>query len=170
MNSKKAEALLEKYLKGETNLSEEKELKSFYSSRETPGSAEFDYFDYLNSKHAEAPLGKAFDSEIMSGIMDLQEEPTVKPLYQKYWLVAASLVLVLALGILYQSVIVKNEPVSQPVVADTFEDPERAFEETKKALLFISSRLNESNEYAAQLSKFQEGQEIIKQQEAAGIN
>ena len=41
-------------------------------------------------------------------------------------------------------------------------NPEKAFEETKRALLLISSRLNQTNEYTSQFSKFEESQKNLK--------
>jgi hypothetical protein len=81
----------------------------------------------------------------------------------KYWYAAASLFLVISASIIFKNEIIKEK---QPVLiaeTDTYEDPEKAFEETKRALLLISSKLNGTSEYASEFSKFEKSQSTLKQ-------
>lgn len=160
MNSKKAEELLEKYWAGETTLQEEEALKAFFKA-DTSAGTDAAYFNYLQHKSEENPLDASFDQEILE---KLSNPPTHRALYTSlsYWLVAASLALILSIGVIFRNEIFMTEAPPALVQADTFDDPAKAFEETKKALLFLSSKLNESSEYTSQLSKFDESQEILK--------
>ena len=162
MNSNKAEVLIENYWAGETNLQEEEALKAFFAS-EGLSHKDAAYFNYLQRKSMDDPLDKSFDEAILNKINQNSSASRLKVNSFSYWLVAASLALILSIGVILKNEIFKTEtPPPIIVQADTFDDPEKAFEETKKALLFLSSKLNESSEYTNQLSKFDESQEILK--------
>lgn len=162
MDSSKVEALLEKYWDGQTNQSEEVELKKFFYSKEGSSHKDAIYFNYLHSKSVHSPLDKDFDNEILQEINNSSRSKKTKVLSLRYWYVAASITALLSIGIIFKSQIIKKDP-PQVVAVDTYDDPQKAFEETKKALLLLSSKLNQSSEYAAQISKFEKSQEIIKQ-------
>lgn len=170
MNSKKVEALLKKYWDGDADQSEELELKKFFSSGEGASHADAVYFQYLDKKGTQNPIRNEFDEQILQQISESSDSGKSRSLSFRYWYVAASLAVITSVGIIFKSEIFKAEVKPEVVHIDTFEDPEKAFEETKKALLFLSSKLNQSNEYAAQLSKFEKGQEVLKQPPAAGTN
>ncbi len=163
MNSKKAEVLLEKYFNGETDLQEELELKEFFDSK---GSShpDADYFNYLRDKKEVTLPDQDFDEKILTLINETPAKAKVRSISRSYWYVAASLALLISVSIIFKNRIIK-ESTPQPVMVqvDTFDDPEKAFEETKKALLFLSSKLNESSEYATKFSKFEQSQEVVKQ-------
>jgi hypothetical protein len=164
MNSRKAEALLKKYWEGETDQHEEMELKEFFSSEKGHAHTDAEYFRHLDGKSNEDPLDAKFDEELLGLIGHAPTaEKSITGFSMKYWYVAASLALLLSLGIVFHKEIFKADAPPSMVQADTFEDPEKAFEETKKALLLLSSRLNKSNEYAAQFSKFEKSREVVKQ-------
>ena len=162
MNSKKAEALLKKYWNGETDQQEEQELKKFFSS-EISSHPDASYFNYLGNKREENLLDRSFDDKILELVNENPSKTKVRGISRSYWYVAASLTLLISVSIIFKNRI-HQEITSPPVVqVDTFEDPERAFEETKKALLFLSSKLNQSSEYATKFSKFEQSREVIKQ-------
>jgi hypothetical protein len=117
----------------------------------------------LQRKSAENPLDASFDEELLKKLNQNMPSSRIQSTSFRYWLVAASLALILSIGVIFRNEIFMTEAPSPIVQADTFDDPEKAFEETKKALLFLSSKLNESSEYTSQFSKFNEGQEILKQ-------
>lgn len=161
MNSKAAEAILKKYWAGETSREEELALKAFFAAK---GSAHKDaaYFNYLQKKASETSLGEAFDMEILNKLNQPALTPQPKISSIRYWLVAASLALIVSLGIIFKDQIFTTDAPPVLVQADTYDDPEKALEETKKALLFLSSKLNESGEYAGRFSKFEQSRETIE--------
>ncbi len=161
MNSKKAEALLKKYWEGSTSQKDENELKSFFSTKEGASHKDAEFFSYLNTKREDAPLDESFDDQIIESIHSNSQ--STRSIGIKFWYMAAAIALFLTVGIILKNSYTTKDTVPQTVMVDTYDDPQKAFEETKKALLFLSSKLNESSEYAAQLSKFEQSQEIIKQ-------
>lgn len=163
MDSKKAEALLRKYWEGKTDLNDERELKRFFLTNEKNENLATDYFKYINKQVTYNPLGEEFDTEISNLIQYDNKEKKHKNFSVKYWYIAASFVLIASVSIIFKNEILKVESPTQVVEMDTYQDPEKALEETKKALLFISSKLNQSNEYAMQFSKFEQNQNTLKQ-------
>ena len=163
MDSKKVEVLRKKYWEGNTSQKEEEELKKLAEKRPSQLDSDRKYFSFLNKKGAEHPLNDEFDREILRLIDTKKEKSKLKYITIKYWYIAASLTLIISVSIIFKSGIFNATNSVQVVQADTFEDPEKAFEETKKALLFLSTKLNQSSEYATQFSKFEQSQEILKQ-------
>jgi len=162
MDLKKLDLLVDKYFKGETTLAEEEALKKHYSSMSESEDPDAMVFRFLNQSMKNAP-GADFDEKIMSLISEQQPAPQRKNVISTYWYLAASFVLMLGLGYAFRDVIV---PAKQPVViaeADTWDDPQKAFEETKKALMMLSSNLNKSEGYVAEFSKFEQSQKHLKQ-------
>ena len=51
-------------------------------------------------------------------------------------------------------------------VPDTYEDPERAYEEAKQALLLVSSLMNEGTQHLTKLEEFDEAQQTVKAQKS----
>jgi hypothetical protein len=95
------------------------------------------------------------------------EKDSGRSLFQKInWQIAAVFVILLSIGaLLINRQMNSSDTITatkQIVVEDTFEDPQLAYEETKKALLLISSKLNKGNTYAVEFVKFSQSQENLK--------
>ncbi len=163
MDSKKAEALRKKYWEGKTKLDEERELKIHTSASMVTEDPDQAYFNYLTKKSAQNPLGEEFDDEILDLIDTENNELKPKKSILTYWYIAASLVLVISASIIFKNEFTKSKKPIQVAQVDTYDDPEKAFEETKRALLLISSKLNRTTEYASEFSKFEESQKTLKQ-------
>lgn len=159
MDSKKAEALRKKYWGGKSSLDEEKELKSHFLHGQDDGDPDQEYFNYLKNKNAQSPLDDQFDEKILKLIGTDEQSKKQKNSALKYWIAAASLALIITVSVISSYDFIDKKEV----VADTYEDPEKAFEETKRALLLLSSRLNQSDEYATQFSNFEKSQKHLKQ-------
>lgn len=162
MDSKKAEALREKYWEGKTSLEEETELKRYFSTGSFSNEPEKAYFDFLHNKGALNPLDEEFDNDILNLINEKNNEIKTKKSILNYWYIAASVVLVISISIIFRTEITRVEKPINMVQIDTYDDPAKAFEETKRALLLISSRLNQTNDYTSQFSKFEESQKKLK--------
>jgi hypothetical protein len=162
MNSQKAEELLAKYWEGATTEDEERQLKQYFESKGAHPAA--GYFKYLAHKSNERPLDKEFDADVLDMITERAKGVRGFTRFAfSYWYAAAAVAALLTLGVLLRSEIKWRQSDTVMVQEDTFEDPAKALEETKKALLYISSRLNQSNDYASRLSKFEQGQQIVEQ-------
>lgn len=163
MDLKKVEALRRKYWEGKTNHREEEELKKLAEDSRPILNLENDYFRFLDKKSLKNALNEEFDEELLKMINKKQNETRQKTITLKYWYVAASLALIISASIIFNEEMFNDTISDQIVTVDTFEDPREAFEETKRALLFISSKLNQGNEVATQFSKFEQSQKILKQ-------
>lgn len=109
------------------------------------------YFKYMaKSKQVSLPEK---DEEWLSLIM--QEKMKKSSSRRYYWLAAASVVLVIASTIWFRPFSTQPE--------DTFDDPQVAFEETKKIMMMLSSNMNKGQEYAVTLGEFSKAQEQIKE-------
>ncbi len=163
MESKKVKANLEKYWEGSSSLNEEKELKAHFLHKQEAVDAEHEYFIYLRRKKDQQPLDARFDEKILGRIRTDNQDDKPKNISLKYWLAAAVLVLFISVSIIFRNEFIKVNNADNIVEVDTFDDPEKAFEETKRALLMISSKLNYGSNYATQFSKFDRSQSNLKQ-------
>lgn len=73
--------------------------------------------------------------------------------------IAAGVAVLLAASYLVRQEIRKSYPEE---VADTYSDPQLAFEETKKALMMISKTFGKAKQEASKISVFNEAEEVIQ--------
>ncbi|MEQ8927723.1 MAG: hypothetical protein RLO81_18040 [Fulvivirga sp.] len=166
MDSKRIEELIAKYWECETTLEEEKELKSYFSSGEYD--AKFKdiapLFQYYTNEKESASLDGLFDEQVLAeieqGVSSAPKKGRVLSMFTNISKVAAVILVVVVAGYFIQQEIKEKE---QPYLTDTFEDPEKAFEETKKALQLISKNFNKGRKQAKKLSTFNEAQERVKE-------
>lgn len=137
MELHKIEQLLEKYFDGETSITEENELKSYFSSSDVAQHLEqykpmFGYFSTAKEQQFE------------------QHIPLTAKKRKVAWIsVAASVVVLLGAGTF--AYFNYNQPQSQDL--GTYDNPEIAFRETQKALSLLSNNVNvgvESVQYIEQ--------------------
>ena len=132
------EQLIEKYWNGETTLEEEKRVKSHFKTNPAL-SNESDYFRFLKKEQ------------------EIKFEPKVKKNSRRTWLSAAATV---AVGLI-TAALVLQESNKDPFA---IEDPEKALEETRRALMMIGSGLNEGQSYALELTKINKAKEELKEE------
>jgi len=163
MDLKKAEALLEKYWDGTTSLEEEEWLIDHIDELKSKGlkNPESLYFEYVKKNRSDNRLGKDFEHALLEKIEP--EKKTDKPIWLKTWYwQAAALALIISLGILFKNQVFERQEQEVVQITDTYEDPQKAFEATKLALLLISEKLNKGEEYTAKLQKINELEQTIK--------
>ena len=132
--------LVEKYWKGETTLDEERVLKEYF--RQNPGlSGEAKYFYALNQKQTTQANRRFHHPGRIA--------------HKTRWSVAATVVV----GLLAAVLVFRDAGEQRQFVV---EDPKEAYEITRKALLMVSSGLNEGKAYSKELKKLNEAEEIIK--------
>jgi hypothetical protein len=161
---KNMDKLIRKYWNATSEVDEEQKLKDHFSENEKH-QIEDEYFAYLEHKKKEKLNNPDFEKEILHQIKGNQG--IKRSLFQKLnWQIAAALVLLLSIGALLINRQMNSSDTrtttNQIVVEDTFEDPQLAYEETKKALLLISSKLNKGNAYTTEFVKFNQSQENLK--------
>ena len=135
------EKLIEKYWNGETTIEEERQIKAHFQT--VPAlNKESDYFRFLKKqRNITFDQAKAKNSK-------------------RTWLSAAATIavgLITALLVFQES---KKDPFS-------IEDPERALEETRRALMMIGSGLNEGQSYAMEITKINKAKEELKEESEA---
>lgn len=130
MEFNKIEDILEKYFQGETSITEEKELKDYFSSPNVAQHLEqykpmFGYFSQVKEQKS------------------TQEIPLKTNKRNVAWLsIAASAVVLLGIGTYFYV----SEKNAAPAVAQTelgtYDDPEEALAATQKALALLSNNVN----------------------------
>jgi len=151
MDYNKYKKLIEKYWAGETSEAEEQWL--FSKENTFPAEAEESkYFEQIG-QYRQLDSGKDFSYLFADEAQDRQSP--IIPLF--FWRVAAVLLIGFSLYFLYQPMDL-NEPEAV-LVAE--EDPEKAYEVTRQALLLISQKLNKASELTVALDKFEEAKEKI---------
>lgn len=166
MDSKKLEELVKKYWDCETSLEEEQQLREYFREEHIPESlretaALFRYFDEQKTKTVEPQ----FDEMVVTRI---KETPKKREGKVVKW-VAASLRIAAGVVVLLAAIyFVRQELREDQAVAveDTFDDPQQAFEETKKALLMISKGFGRAEQQAKKINMFNEAQEKIQTTES----
>ena len=164
MESTNIEQLLEKYWNGDTSVEEEQQLQRFFSEEEVPEHLEgvATLFQSFGADRQFKQLDDDFDEAL---IRNIEKSDKLSPF--KNWLSIAATVLLLLVSALWVKDILP-EQTEQPVAEtttieeDTYEDPRLAYEQTKEALLLISSMMNKGTQQVEKLEKFHEAQESVK--------
>lgn len=162
MDLKRIEILIEKYYEGKTSLSEENELSTFFTYNEVPEhlQAETHLFKGL------APL----KTEKMQAEVVLNSKPKKGKLkaYRLYAgiSIAASLLILLGVAIFNQNNAIENNADNNSIVMvkNTVKtnNKKEAYNETKKALMLVSTKLNIGMKEMGRLSEFDKSQQLIK--------
>ena len=153
MDYKKIKDLLDRYWEGETSLKEEKLLRTDFNSNQVAKELESfrPLFVYHKAQQAKTST-QSFE--------ELKRKPIVHRLMPTWLTVAASILILFAVGTFYYM----NDNRSDSTVfaegemaKDTYKDPEAAYKEAKAALLLISKGLNKG------MKKTKEGVKKAKQ-------
>lgn len=159
MDSKRIEQLLEKYWECETTLDEEKALREFFNQAEVPlhlkESASL--FRYFEQQRQQVITDVAFEGRVKKAI----EPPKgkVRSLVYSSLRIAAGISVVLASFWLVRTQIREDQPQE---ITDTYDDPKKAFEETKKALQMISKNFSKGQKATAKLNLINEAKDKIQ--------
>lgn len=153
MDLKQVEQLLEKYWEGSSSIEEEKMIREFFASNELPKHFEV-YSDLFTSPELSmySELGKDFDTKIINKI---KAEPKSN-IWNVFKIAAIGLILIIT------SISVFQVDTKKQIAEDTFNTPEAALAETKKAFAMISEAMNKGEQPLMYLSKWDETNEKIK--------
>jgi len=150
MNSQEIEKILERYFNGETSRDEELALNAFFSKEDVPAHLKSlkPMFSCLNEASKEE-LSEDFDERFFGNISqkEVGRKKSVRRLYVYVSTGIAASILVI-LGLFYQFDVFSSK------MEDTFNDPAVAYNEARKALLFVSDKFNTGLEPARQLASF----------------
>jgi hypothetical protein len=165
MDLKKIKALLEKYYNGDATIEEEEILKNYFQGNEISDEfiADKDIFMY-----------NSFESNIQSSLPDLSNEiwENIKNqesiINRKRSRSLNYMMLRVAAGfaILFSSYfLLKNHifgEVQTIQYTDTYKNPEQAYLETKKTLLYVSQLLNRGTNHLEPIHKIEDGASKLK--------
>ncbi|MEO9481816.1 MAG: hypothetical protein ABJG47_00130 [Ekhidna sp.] len=130
--------LLEKYWNGETSLEEEKVIKSHFKSNPALNN-ESHYFRFLTKQKSQKYEGSKVTSR------------------KKAWLSAAATI---TIGVV-TAALVFNDAKKDPFAID---DPEKAFQATRDALMMIGSELNQGQNHTMELTKINKAKEELQEE------
>ena len=151
MELKAIEQLVEKYLEAETSLQEEAQLEAYFSSDNVaPHLKEYaPMFTYFSTAREESYTGEKGLAAFSSGETGLSGGVNTSRAERKkvYSWVAVAASIVLMAGVFLQ----ENPQTSE---FGSYEDPEVAMEETKKALEMVSLLMNSGNDELGHLNEF----------------
>lgn len=160
MEAKKQSELAKKYWAGKSTSAEEKALLN--SALNGVEAEEKTHFEQLQ-QFSELSLDAAFEAELMDKI-NAEKTAIRRPLIPAIvWKVAAAVLIGLSTYFIYQPMPVIEENIQ--IAALEEEDPAKAFEVTKQALLLISSKLNKASKVDLPLDKFEETRAKIQEKE-----
>lgn len=155
MDYNQLEALIKKYWDCETTLEEEDRLREWFRTHEVPERFNdtaklFGYFDEQKQK----ATGQQFDAQLAKV---LGAKPKGKPvsLWQTTLRIAAGIAVVVAAVFFIREEFKKTHDLA------TIEDPQKALEETKKALMMISRGFNQAEQEAKKINVLNEAQDKV---------
>ena len=151
---KQIEELLEKYYNGDTTLDEERKLHWYFQTHDIPmhlkPDAELFRSNYKRSTEEASPEL----SEKLAKLIDEQDKKSrfILTTRSLRWIsgIAASIIILLSLWIGFG----RDSFFNRPKFADTYDDPKIAYQETRKALLLVSEKLNSGTKDLQVLNKY----------------
>lgn len=163
MELQKIEQLLEKYWDGDTSLEEEQALQLFFSEEEVPDHLQgvATLFRTFQTDRQFKTLDDSFDEALIHKIEKSGSAWNVRSILR----IAAAITLLLASVFLVKDHLREeagNSTEVTEVMTSTQEDPKLAYEQTRQALLLISSMMNEGTQHIEKLENFSEAQEKVK--------
>lgn len=143
MEEIKIRQLLDKYWEGETSLEEERELSSYFGSSQVtdefaPFIPLFAFFEEGRHIRMEASVVQPPIEETKGKIVNIR------------WLVSIAASVAIFLAVFFINQKISTEQTAQYAFEDTYHTPEEAYAEVKKALLYVSTKMNKGVTTAAE--------------------
>lgn len=159
----KIEQLLDKYWEGVTSLQEEEQLKHYFNTQEVPAhlQATAQLFRSFSRESEHSYLDDHFDDELLGKIERSSAFSFSR--YRKVFNMAAAISVLVISGIWLFSSNSSQVQSDLAYTENTYEDPQLAYEQTRQALLLVSSIMNEGTQHLEKLESFSEAQEKIKE-------
>ncbi len=156
----KMKQLLEKYYAGETSLEEEKSLRNYFSKPEngTDFGIEYQLFSSLNIENTTMPQN--FEAEMMKSIQESDAKTTkIKRITLRTlsaWVAAALLVFSIGFGWYFSQI------HSTRMLADTYQSPEVAYQETIRVLVWVGSKMNKARQNLQPIEKIDDALKTLE--------
>ncbi len=161
-NIKYIEQLLDKYWEGETSLTEEQQLKTFFSQANIPEhlQAYQALFQYLKHSQQQQLTDTDFEADL------LKQQPakirylsSTTHILRALTSVAACLLVVFGLYYYQSTLFNTTQPTTSMV--DTYQNPDEAYAKTQQVLLLMSQKLNKGKQPLQHLEKFNEVKKVL---------
>ena len=159
MDRKNIEKLLEKFYNGDTTIGEERMLENYFSQDKIPAAleAEKDIFRYYSQTREEQPINHDLEQKIIRAIESEGGDLTGKRRRLIFTVTSIAASFLILLGSWFILLSPAGPGLALSRYQDTFDNPEIAYVETQKALLFVSAMLNSGTEDLNYLSTFEKG-------------
>jgi hypothetical protein len=158
MDIKVIQVILEKYFEGETTLEEEQALLDYFSGENIDSKLLPFQQQFLLLQTGREPL--AFDPEFENRLAAQIESQREIPRHKSGWInrlaVAASIAVLIGIS---GVIVLKKEWHREK---DTYSNPQLAYEEAQKTLLFVSQKMNQGMKPLKAVSKINSGEKPLK--------
>lgn len=164
MEKKRIEKLIEKFYSGETTIGEERLLENYFSHKNIPASleAERDLFRFYSSSRNEQLPDRELTEKIIDAIESEGADLTGKRRRLVYAVTSIAASILLLIGSYFIFLSPSGPGLALSKYTDTYDNPEMAYLETQKALLYVSEKLNEGTRELSSLKKIEEGTEELE--------
>ena len=171
MELREIEILLKKFYDGKTVEQEESILMEYFREQEVPEHLQPDkaYFLYLENQGQKKLEEPDYDELLKNAIEDDSQPPENKKMrfrnpFTMIDVAAAILILAGIFFTLKYDIKQNNDGMpSHKTLTDTYEDPYKAYIETRKALLLVSENLNKGTEDLSYLNQFDKAADNLEQ-------
>lgn len=165
MDLKKIRTLLEKFYNGESTIEEEKILREYFSNEliDSEFIADKDVFLYQVHENENLKGIPDISNEIWNSLSNIDDYKikTNNNLTYFYLRIAASIIILIGSFFLLKNQVFNKQQNIQ--FADTYDNPEEAYQQAKEALLYVSQVLNTGAEHLDPIAKMDKGtQELNK--------
>ena len=114
-------------------------------------------FQYFNESKKKSLKDVSFDNQVINSVQ--KKRGKLITLFHNSMRIAAGIAVLMVAFLFIRKEIRKTTPQE---MVDTFNDPQLAFEETKKALMIISKGIGTAEQEAKKINLFNEAQEEIQ--------
>ena len=165
MDLARIEKLLDRYWACVSTIEEEAELRTFFKSEDVPEHLmQFKpLFSFYEIEANNTPLGPDFDKNVIGKLKKQKSARVIKmrQYFNNYVRVAAVVLIVVTASFVYRMEYFDNDQPAA-VLVDTYDTPEEAYLETKKALMLIASKMNAGKKEALKLGAFNQAEEKVR--------
>jgi hypothetical protein len=157
---KEIQVLLEKYFEGETTLEEDQALLDYFSGENIDSKLRHYQQQFLLLKSGREPL--VFDPEFesrLAGLIKGQGEIPQRE-HKTPWITRLAVAATIAVLIGISGVLFLNKEWHKE--EDTFSDPQLAYAEAQKTLLYVSQKMNQGMKPLNAVSKINAGAKSLK--------
>jgi hypothetical protein len=144
--------LLDKYLEGTTSLEEEKILKEYFNRSEIPRElkAEAEWFEHASRQHVSNEEVRSLETWMTQWVEN--QEHNTRKIHLRTWTMGIAAGLIILAGTAF---FLQHYRASK--TGDTYQDPQMAYLEARKVLLYVSQTLNKGTDKLQTVSRFQDG-------------